>query len=79
MRKKTRDRAPTSRGFSTLVPIDQSQVNALIRIHLQKEECGATHIGKPDDAPGLELEMLLPTGLPRMEQPYQRVPIRLRT
>ena len=63
--------------FPGLIVVDRSQIDALVRIHLQQEYRGAPDVREADDSVGLDSEMIGPLTVSRMKQGHQRIAIRI--
>lgn len=63
--------------FPRLIAVDQSQIDALVRIHLQQEYRGAADVREADDSVGLDSEMIGPSTVSRMKQGHQGIAIRI--
>jgi hypothetical protein len=63
--------------FPHLIAVDQSQIDALVRIHFQEEYRGASDVRETDDSAGPDSEMIGPLIVSRMKQGHQRIAIRI--
>jgi hypothetical protein len=65
--------------FPRHIAVDPSQIDALVRIHLQQEYRGAANVRETDDSVGFDSEMIGPLTVPRMKQGHQGIAIRQQT
>ena len=68
---------PLFMSIPRLIPIDRSQIDALVRVHFQQEYRGAPYVRKAYNSAGLDSEMIVPFTVSWMKQGHQGIAIRI--